>query len=100
MKKFPLVQASDWEARGRYGVTVLAVALAYFLLARLGLLLASVNPSASPVWPASGLALAAVLLAGPRIWPAVMIGAFAANATTDGTLRPHWPLPSAIRWKH
>ena len=59
---------------------------AYFVLAKLGLRLASINPSASPIWPPTGLALAAVLLGGSRIWPAIFIGAFAANATTAGTL--------------
>jgi PAS domain S-box-containing protein len=62
------------------------VALAYFVLAKLGLRLASINPSASPIWAPTGLALAAVLLRGIRIWPAIFIGAFAANATTAGTL--------------
>ena len=56
------------------------------MLAKLGLQLASINPSASPIWPPTGLALAAVLLGGLRIWPAIFIGAFAANATTAGTL--------------
>ena len=62
------------------------VALAYFVLAKFGLQLASINPSASPIWPPTGLALAAVLLWGMRIWPAIFIGAIAANATTAGTL--------------
>jgi PAS domain S-box-containing protein len=72
--------------RGRYGLALAAVAAAYFLLAKLGLQLASINPSASPIWPPTGVALAAVLLGGLRIWPAILVGAFAANATTAGTL--------------
>jgi PAS domain S-box-containing protein len=74
-----------WRAQARYLSTLLAVTLAYFVLAKLGLRLASINPSASPIWPPTGLALAAVLLGGLRIWPAIFIGAFAANATTAGT---------------
>ena len=70
----------------RYFSILLVVALAYFVLAKLGLQLASINPSASPIWPPSGIALAAVLLGGLRVWPAILIGAFAANATTAGTL--------------
>jgi PAS domain S-box-containing protein len=70
----------------RYLGTLLTVAIAYFVLAKLGLRLASINPSASPIWPATGLALAAVLLSGLRVWPAILIGAFAANVTTAGTL--------------
>jgi PAS domain S-box-containing protein len=89
VKIFPAMAwdpVSDWRGRGRYAVSLIAVALAYFVLAKLGLRLASINPSASPIWPPTGLALAAVLLAGPRIWPAIFAGAFAANATTAGTL--------------
>src|SRR5471032_172805 len=79
-------RSSDWRAMGRYTATLVAVALAYFVLAKLGLRLASINPSASPIWPPTGVALAAVLLGGLRVWPAIFVGAFAANATTAGTL--------------
>ena len=78
--------ASGWRAQARYLSALLTVTLAYFVMAKLGLRLASINPSASPIWPPTGLALAAVLLGGLRIWPAIFIGAFAANATTAGTL--------------
>src|SRR5215510_16395903 len=60
------------------------LAVAYFGLAKAGLALASVHPSASPVWPPSGLALAALLLWGARVWPAIALGAFLANVTTFG----------------
>ena len=70
----------------RYLAALVVVAAGYYVLAKLGLRLASINPSASPIWPPTGLALAAVLLGGLRIWPAIFIGAFAANATTAGTL--------------
>ena len=76
----------SWRAFARYSGTLLAVALAYFVFAKLGLTLASVNPSASPIWAPTGIALAAVLLGGQRVWPAILAGAFAANATTAGTL--------------
>jgi PAS domain S-box-containing protein len=75
-----------WRGLARYLATLVVVAGAYFVLAKVGLRLASINPSASPIWPPTGLALAAVLLGGLRIWPAILIGAFAANATTAGTL--------------
>jgi PAS domain S-box-containing protein len=63
-----------------------AVATAYFLLAKLGLTLASVNPSATPVWPPTGLAIAAALIFGYAIAPAAFVGAFLANVTTAGTV--------------
>ncbi|MGE5772951.1 MAG: MASE1 domain-containing protein [Hyphomicrobiales bacterium] len=89
VKKFPAASSSESLNRGGLGgylATLFAVALAYFVLAKLGLQLASINPSASPIWAPTGVALAAVILAGPRIWPAILIGAFAANAATAGTL--------------
>jgi integral membrane sensor domain MASE1 len=51
----------------------------YYATARAGLMLAKVNPSASVVWPATGLALAAMLLSRCRVWPGLWLGAFAAN---------------------
>jgi PAS domain S-box-containing protein len=85
LRKFPAGSAS-WRGIARYVDSLIAVALAYFVFAKLGLQLASVNPSASPIWPPTGIALAGVLLCGERIWPAILLGAFAANATTAGTL--------------
>ena len=64
----------------------IAVGLAYYLLAKLGLMLAVVHPGASPVWPASGLALAAVLLWGRSVYPAIFLGAFLANVTASGDI--------------
>jgi integral membrane sensor domain MASE1 len=64
----------------------LAVGIAYFLLAKLGLQLASLDPRATPVWPPTGFALAMVLLFGQRVWPGVFAGALIANATTAGSL--------------
>ena len=58
---------------------VLALAALYFLTALLGLLLAIPGAYVTPVWPPSGIALAAVWLRGPRIWPGIWLGSFAAN---------------------
>lgn len=69
-----------------YLVELLAVGAVYFALAKLGLTLASINPSATPIWPPTGLALATVLLRGYRVSPAIFLAAFAANATTAGSL--------------
>jgi integral membrane sensor domain MASE1 len=60
-----------------------AVAVVYFATAKLGLDLASTTPSVTAIWPPTGVALAALVLGGRRLWPAVAVGAFAANATTD-----------------
>jgi two-component sensor histidine kinase len=69
----------------RYAIELLGVAIAYFTAAKLGLALASINPSATPIWPPAGMALAAVLLLGYRVWPAVFVAALLANATTAGS---------------
>ena len=60
---------------------MLALALIYAVLARLGLALDAVSGFAALVWPPSGLSLAALVLGGMRLWPGVMLGAFVANAT-------------------
>src|SRR5215470_8118062 len=70
----------------RFVLELAGITLAYVVLAKLGLKLALINPSASAVWPATGFAFAMVLLRGLRIWPAVYIGALIANATTAGSV--------------
>lgn len=56
-----------------------AVGLAYLALAWLGRLMALPPGYASPVWPAAGLALAALLAGGLRLWLGIWLGAFAAD---------------------
>ncbi len=55
------------------------IALAQFGAARFGLQFITMGDSVSPIWPASGLALAVLLLAGRSYWPAVLLGSFLAN---------------------
>src|SRR5215510_8813458 len=62
------------------------LALIYFIAGKLGLMLASLQASATPVWPPAGIALAALLLLGYRAWPAIFIGAFLVNVTTAGNV--------------
>src|SRR5438034_7446922 len=62
------------------------VTIVYFIAGKLGLSLAFLHASASPVWPSAGIALAVLLLLGYRIWPAILVGAFLVNATTAGNV--------------
>jgi diguanylate cyclase (GGDEF)-like protein len=62
------------------------LAVVYFVAGKLGLRLAFVHPSASAVWPPSGIALAAMLIFGRGVWPGIMLGAFLVNLTTAGSL--------------
>ncbi len=59
---------------------------AYFAAAMLALDTAIPPGYVSPIWPASGLALAALLLAGHRLWPGIWLGSAAANLTIEGAL--------------
>jgi integral membrane sensor domain MASE1/anti-sigma regulatory factor (Ser/Thr protein kinase) len=61
----------------------LVLAGVYFASAKLGLTLAFSNESVTAVWPPTGIALAALVLWGRSLWPGVLVGAFAANVTTD-----------------
>ena len=58
---------------------ILAVAAIYYGAGRLGQLVAIQPGNVTAVWPASGLALAAVLLLGKRVWPGIWLGAFVVN---------------------
>ncbi|MEX0834200.1 MAG: MASE1 domain-containing protein [Actinomycetota bacterium] len=75
-------KAKSWSGP-RYVLTIVAVAALYVLAARLAFSLGAVAGNAAPVWPPSGLALAALLLLGRRYWPAVTLGALVANLTTE-----------------
>ncbi|MFZ5894914.1 MAG: ATP-binding protein [Myxococcota bacterium] len=70
------------QASGPRGVMVVLVAVVYFGLARLSLLLAFHGTNASPVWPPSGFALTMVLLFGRSTAPGIALGALIANAVT------------------
>jgi signal transduction histidine kinase/CheY-like chemotaxis protein len=62
-----------------------ALAAVYFAAGKLGLTFATLDASASAIWPPTGIALAAFLVLGARAWPAVLAGAFAVNVTTSGS---------------
>ncbi len=57
----------------------LAVFLIYFLVGRIGLAVPFTSGNVSPIWPSAGVAVAAFLMFGHRMWPAVFAAAFAVN---------------------
>jgi PAS domain S-box-containing protein len=69
----------DILARRRW-LQILLLAAAYAAAGKLGLSLAIPPGYATAVWPASGIALAGLILGGPRLWPAVWLGSFCVNA--------------------
>ncbi len=71
-------------ARVRYPVQLAILCAVYFGAAKAGLAFAFTNQSVTSIWAPTGIALAAVLIWGYRMWPAIWLGAFLANITTAG----------------
>src|SRR5271170_5719556 len=63
-------------------LVIVGLAVAYCAAGELGLRFAAANASATAVWPGAGIALAALLLFGWRVWPGILLGAFLAALTT------------------
>ena len=72
IKKFPMHR---WVSIG----SMLLLALTYALLAKIIIENFAAHGNFSPVWPPSGLALAALLVGGHRLWPGIALGVFLAN---------------------
>jgi integral membrane sensor domain MASE1 len=72
----------SYREYGRWCLEIGIIVLFYYGAARLGLFMAFTNKNVSSIWPPSGLALAMLLTLGPRVWPAITLGAFLANYTT------------------
>jgi PAS domain S-box-containing protein len=83
-----LVRSGGLQEKGnrRLIVQVALLAAAYFVAAKLALLLAVPPGYATALWPPSGIALAAVLMLGPRVWPGVFIGSALANLHIEGAV--------------
>src|SRR5438874_10828900 len=73
---------------------IVGLIIVYFLVCKLGLRLAIVHPSATAVWPGTGIALAAILLLGYEVWPGIFLGAFAVNLTTAGSIASSFGIAS------
>ncbi|HXF15469.1 MAG TPA: MASE1 domain-containing protein [Burkholderiales bacterium] len=84
MTDLPPLRSSLWRSP-QYVGRVALLATVYFVVAKAALLLAIPPGYATAVWPPSGIALAAVLLAGARIWPGVWLGAALTNLTIQGS---------------
>lgn len=100
-----MAKASGQASWSRTLVHGAALSASYFLLAAWGLRWATFRGAVSPVFPAAGAALAALLLGGLRLWPAVFVGSMATLArreagSTDGAHRggriPGGPRRSAL----
>ena len=75
------------QSRAFSGLPIIGLlTLVYFIAGKFALMLASLHASASPVWPPAGIALAALLVLGYRVWPAIFVGAFLVNLSTAGNV--------------
>jgi PAS domain S-box-containing protein len=71
----------NFEGWLSYAIRVGLLAGIYVLSGKLGFQASVVHPVVSSAWPPSGIALAALVLMGTRLWPGIMIGAFLVNFT-------------------
>src|SRR5271165_584227 len=70
-----------------------AVALVYCLAGKVGLRLAFVHPYITPIWISAGVAVAAFVLFGYRVWPAILLGGFVDHATALGLVMTTFTIP-------
>ena len=85
-KMYPDLRPTDLRTFLAHIIELTCIAIIYVGLAKLSLALASIHPSASPIWPPTGYALGALLLRGYRVSPAIFFGALITNATTAGSI--------------
>jgi integral membrane sensor domain MASE1 len=85
----------DWwklRDRARLGyrhVLKMAIVFAlYFWAGKLGLAIPFTSSNVSPIWPAAGIAVAAVLIWGVQVAPAIALAAFFVNFLT--------PIPTSV----
>jgi signal transduction histidine kinase len=69
-----------------YLAGVVVLAFVYHYAAELGLLMAHLQPNTSPVWPPTGIAIAALLLFGKKYWPGIAIGVMLATVLKDNPI--------------
>jgi signal transduction histidine kinase len=66
----------------RPAAEIAGLAAIYWATGKLGLLLSFEHPENAPVWPPTGIALAALLVLGYRVWPGIFLGAFLLSLST------------------
>jgi anti-anti-sigma factor len=72
----------DRRGLARYLLLITAITVAYTVSGKLGLRLAFATRSVTAIWPPTGIALAALVVGGYRLWPAIALGALLTNIDT------------------
>jgi len=68
-----------------YVLKIFSLAVIYHLGARVGLSMAYVQQNTSPVWPPTGIALAALLVFGIELWPGIALGVILGSLLPAGS---------------
>src|SRR6478735_12797732 len=87
----PDADASRYASRARRVAVALGIGVAYYLSARVGLRLSLVGNDVTPLWPPTGVAVAALIVFGRTYWPAVALAALAVNLPISAN-----PLAAAV----
>ncbi len=77
-----LPKTSPLRRLATLALKIVVLAVVYHLAARLGLRMAYVQINTSPVWPPTGIALAALLIFGRELWPGVTLGVLLGSLLT------------------
>ena len=73
----------------------LVLVICFFVCSALGTKLPFVRPYSSTIWLPAGCAIAAFILFGYRIWPAVLVGSILGHAAGLGLIRASFEAPVA-----
>ncbi|MBV9023183.1 MAG: MASE1 domain-containing protein [Streptomycetaceae bacterium] len=75
----PRTPAQRLQIHSATALRILAVTATYYGAGKLGLLEQLVRGQVTPLWPPTGIAVAALLVLGPYVWPGITLGAFLVN---------------------
>lgn len=83
-----VIRSEETRRRTLVALQMLGIAAAYYASGRLGLFRqVTVNGAVvSPLWPPTGIALAALLCLGIRIWPGIAVGALLSVVSISGEI--------------
>jgi len=97
-----ITETSEKVPGPQYLLRLALTIVIYLCAGKLGLSVPFTNGNVSPVFPAAGIALAAVLLFGSKVWPAITVGAFLVNFWSPvpmwSALGLHWGTHLALLW--
>lgn len=75
-----LSKTTPTDSASALWLKIIGLAIVYLIAGKLSYFSVILPGYASAIWPASGIALAGILIYGYRIWPGVFLGAFLINA--------------------